>query len=149
MRVCIVSSNLSFIFHHSQAILFVFWHFCICQITTVGGVGRETYAGHMRAAPAIGGGVYPPPSSTTTICYMCTAITWTSTDTSTSSTKPFIIIKFKNTAFSEIIMNEWKNVDDKRIVYVYSNFDSCLYVSLFLSFIIIMRTYFDQNYILL
>jgi len=101
--------------------------FDIFVSATVGGVGRETCAIHMRAAPAIGGGGYPPPSSTTASFYMYTvAITWTSTDTSTSSTASFIIIKFKNTAFSEIIMNELKNVDDKRnCIHIYSSFDSC------------------------
>jgi len=119
MRLRMVSSNLSFIFHHSRAMIFVFWHFCICRNTTIGGAGRETCAIHMRAAPATGGGGYPPPSSTTASCYVCTAITWTSTDTSTSSNASFIIVKFKNTSLSEIIMNERKNVDDKR---------NCLYI---------------------
>jgi len=119
MCVRMVSSNLSFIFHHSQAMIFVFWHFCVYRNITVGGAGCETCAIHMCATPVTGGDGYPPSSSTTASCHMCTAITWTSTDTSTSSTASFIIVKFKNTAFSEIIMNERKNVDDKL---------NCLYI---------------------
>lgn len=100
----------------------------------------------MSAAPPTRGGGYPPPSSTTASCYMCTAITWTSTDTSTSSTTSFIIIKFKNTAFSEIIMNEPKNVDDKRnCIHIYIvaltvvSHSHTHTLPLYLSIIIIMR----------
>lgn len=46
-------------------------------------------------------------------------------------------------------MNEWKNVDDKRIVYIYSNFDSCLYVCFSLPPYYNNNAYFDQNYNLL
>lgn len=131
----LVPSNLSFIFHHTQAMFFVLWHFCICRITTVGGVlgvkhVRSICVLHQRPERADSG--YPPSSPMTASCYMCTAITWTSTDTSTLSTASFIIVKFINTAFSKIIMNERKNVDDKRNR-IYSSYESCLFICLSLS----------------
>jgi len=110
-----------------------FFNFCICRITHSRGCWAWNMCGPYARCTGNRRGAYTHPRHQRPLLYVLqSAITWTSTDTSTSSTTPFIILKFKNTAFSEIIMNERKTVDDKRIVciYIYNNFDSCLYVSL-------------------
>jgi len=142
-----VSSNLSFIFHHSWSSFFDIFVSVETPQSGVRGVKHVRSICVLHRRPE---GADTHPHRQQQLAVMCTVISWTSTDMSTSSNASFIIVKFKNTAFSEIIMNERKNVDDKRnCLYIYRSFDSCLYICLshthtrtsspYLSIIIIMR----------